>query len=339
MKMLAKIYRLLRTRIKENRQQGKQAQPSEQKQQLPTKPPTKRILIAYGIFSLLFIILASGAWFLKRAEWLPEYTLLDTNTSPIYKDNRFEYNDKDDATAKEYWDNPANTEQPVDHNVADKLDGDIKQLKDEIQQLHAELDVIRIRQYLATANYLIDMHLSPQRALSILQSARTYIEAHPDILQTNIAISLQDIDAQIVALQQYIEHSPKKALLLLAPLIADMETKPQAIPEPQTEQNINPNQRDESWTEKWLAKIYDVGKNLIRIEHTDNPLTKNNHLLLKLLITARTAVLLNEQEQFYIALNDAIRIIDTTPEPPIMREQIESILSLKIVWQLPRLQP
>ena len=81
MKTLLKIYRFLHRRIKQNLQRKKQKPTTEQKPAAtPAKPPAKRVIITYGAFSLLFIILASAAWFFKRAEFLTEHLLQQTDT-------------------------------------------------------------------------------------------------------------------------------------------------------------------------------------------------------------------------------------------------------------------
>ena len=337
MKILSKIYRFVRTRVKENKQQSKELQPPQQKQQLPPKPPIKRILITYGIFSLLFIILATAAWFFKRTEWLPEYTTPQTNTSQPSLDVNTTPNYTKDALKKEDSVNePASA--TMDTQSVDSMERKVKQLKDEIRQMDAELDIMRIQHYLANADYLIDTGISPERALPILQSLRADIESNPGILKTGINVSLQDIDDKITALKKYIKHSPKKALVLLAPLITDIETQLGAMSESPTNANTNLYQGNDSRIKEWPEKVYDVGRSLLRIERTDNHY-KNNQLLLKLLISARSAVLLNEQEQFYISLKDTLKIIDTMPQPSIRREQVEDLLSLKIIWQLPKIQP
>ena len=334
----SKIYRFLRRRIKENRQRHKQTQTVEQKRQFPARPPTKRILITYGVFSLLFIILAVAAWFLKQAEFLPEHALLQKNPPRTVADPNIALNDEKPIVIQNRQNNKPSANNITDPIAVDRLDNKVKRLKDEIRQLTAELDDIRIRQYLASARYLIDTRTAPERALSILQSARSYIESRPDTRNSDTHELLQDIDYQIEQLQLYIAHSPYKTLVHLKPLIDDMHAELALAFNPSAEAKINTDSTDKAWTSKWLTRIYDLGKNLIKVENPADRYTENNRLLLKLLITARSAVLLNEQQQFSIALQDALRLIDTMSQPPISREQIESILSLDIIWQLPEMQ-
>ena len=332
----SKIYKFLRRSIKKNRQNNKQ-EVATRKQQLPAKPPSKSILITYGIFSLLFIIVATAAWFFKHADFSPPYLPTTNTPHTTHEDTK-----PDNQISEIQKQHPAL--KPTANNLAsaasiDKLNNRVKALKDEIKQLNAELDVIRIQQYIANARYLINTGIAPEQALSILQSIRADIEAHPDVLKTNTIRPWKNIDNWISNLQQYIKHSPKKSLALLAPLIANIETKLGTISEPQMTKNIGSNQTNESWVNEWFAKIYNVGKSLIKIEYANSQYIEDNRLLLKLLIVAQTAVLLNEQEQFNIALHDALKIVDAMAQPPITSKQIETILSLKIVWELPQIGP
>ena len=334
----SKIYKFLRRSIKKNKKnrQNNKQEVAARKQQLPAKPPSKRILITYGIFSLLCIIVATTAWFFKHADFSPPYFLPPTNTPHTTNEGT----EPDNQVSEVQKQHPA--PKPTADNLAsaasiDKLNSRVKALKNEIKQLNAELDVIRIQQYIANARYLINTGIAPEQALSVLQAIRADIEAHPDVLKTDTIRSRQNIDNWISNLQQYIKHSPKKSLALLAPLIANIETKLGTISEPQMTKNIGSNQTNESWVNEWLAKIYNVGKSLIKIEYTNSQYIEDNRLLLKLLIVAQTAVLLNEQEQFNIALQDALKIVDTMAQPPITSKQIETILSLKIVWKLPQI--
>ena len=334
MKRLSRIYRFLGRKIRGNQQQDKQAHTTEQKQtpqaKLPAKPSAKRVLITYGIFSLVFIALASAAWFFKGAEFLPEHAQFGINISNT--------NDKEIVARKDYENNKPVVSNLSDPAAIDELQDKVKRVKDEIRQLNAELDTIRIKQYLANARYLIDARASPEQALAILQSARTYISSQSGTQSANMNALSQDIEHQITQLQQYIVHSPHQALTLLRPLIDRLHARLDAIPKPPAEGGANIAQTDNSWIKGWLNKIYEAGKTLIKVEHSDYQYLENDRLLLKLLIVARSAVLLNEQEQFNIALQDASRLINTMSEPPISQEQIQSILSLEISWQLPQLQ-
>ena len=337
MKTLSKIYRFLHRRIKQNLQRDKQTPTKEQKPATtPAKPPAKRVIITYGAFSLLFIILASAAWFFKRAEFLPEHLLQQTNTPSEVADSNTNPDDNKTTAAESRQNDKPTTDNLTDPVAIDELNNKATQLRDEIRQLNTELDAIRVQQYLASARYLIDTRTSPERALSILQSARTYIETRPDL--PNADANIRDIDSLMMQLQRYITHSPYKALARLEPLINRIHNELETTINPQSEGNINDNETDKSWLGEWSTKIYDVSKALIRIEPQNIQYIENNRLLLKLLISARSAVLLNEQKQFNIALQDAIRLLDTMQQPPISPQQIESILSLKIIWQLPETQ-
>ena len=363
MKRFSKIYRFLGRKIRGNQQQDKQAHTTEQKQtpqakppvkpptKPPAKPPTKRVLITYGLFSLVFIVLASAAWFFKGAEFLPEHAwfginILNTDliTKPddketvVRTDLITKPDDKETVVRKEHKNNKPAVSNLSDPAAIDELQDKVKRVKDEIRQLNAELDTIRIKQYLASARYLIDARASPEQALAILQSARTYIRSHPGTPSTNMNALSQHIEHQITQLQQYVIHSPHQALTFLTPFIDRLHTRLDATLKPSAEQGANIDQTDNSWIKGWLNKIYEAGKTLIKVEHSDYQYLENNRLLLKLLIAARSAVLLNEQEQFNIALQDASRLIDTMPEAPISQEQIQSILSLEISWQLPQMQ-
>ena len=292
--------------------------------------------MTYGIFSLAFIALATAAWFFKGSEFLPKYTLLKANIENA--DIKTEPNDKKIVARKEYKNNKPVSNNLTDLSTIDELQDKVKRVKDEMQQLNAELDTIRIKQYIASAQHLINTRASPEQALSILQSARTHIKSHPNTPDTDMNALSQDIEYQITQLQQYIVHSPNQALPLLRPLIDHLHTKLETTLKPLAEENTHTAQTDNSQIQKWLNKIYAAGKSLIKVQHQDYQYIENNRLLLKLLIVARSAILLNEQEQFNIALQDALRLIDTMPKPPISQKQIKSILSLEITWQLPQMQ-
>ena len=338
MRFLKRIYRFLSARIRANRQQDKQSQqPTESKQNVPTKPPAKRILITYAMFSLAFIVLAVAAWFFKGADFLPSgYSSLAakiSNTDAKPKDD-----DKDIVAQREYPTNKLEVKPGVDAHSVDELQDKVERLKEEMQALDDQLNTARIKRYVASAQYLINTRAAPEQALSLLQAARTDIDIHSHASDTEMNALSQDIARQITRLQRYITHAPRKVLPLLNPLIDHLHTESQTTVEPHTEAHANADFTDESWPKEWLNKIYAAGKTLIRIEAPDYQYAESNRLLLRLLITARSAVLLNEQEQFNIALKDALRLIETTPNPPISQEQIQSILSLKITWQLPAMQ-
>lgn len=334
----SKIYRFLCRKIRRNQRQDGQVHTTVQKQNPPTKPPTKRVLITYGIFSSVFIVLATGAWFFKGAEFLPTYSLLTTNnTSNTNIDLKTKHDDKKNMAQKEYQNNKPLVNNLTDLTKIGELQNKINNVKDEIRQLNTELDDIRIGQYLASARYLIDTRTNLEQALSLLQSAHTHVKSHLAPSANTNALS-QNIEHQITQLQQYIAHSPRQALTLLSPLIDRLHTKLEATPKPPKQKNTSIIQTDKSWIKEWLNKIYAAGKTLIKIEHPHYQYMENERLLLKLLVVARSAVLLNEQEQFHIALQDALRLIDTMPESPVSKEQIESILSLEITWQLPQIR-
>ena len=96
MRPLKAIYKFLSAKGRKNQQQDKQEQTTESNAKIqgsqqqdkqakttkqpkpnipaepPVKPPAKRVLITYGIFSLLFIVLAAAAWFYKGADLFPQ---------------------------------------------------------------------------------------------------------------------------------------------------------------------------------------------------------------------------------------------------------------------------
>ena len=341
MRLLKIIYKFLRTKSRKNRQQDRQAQTTETEPNIPTKPPakppTKRVLITYGIFSLVFIVLAVAAWFFKGADLFPSgYFSLEkiiSNTEVKPKDD-----DKNIALPEEQPNNKPEPNLITDSNLVDELKDKVERLKDEMQQLDNELNVARIKRYIASAQYLIATHSAPEQALSLLQSARTDIEIHRHTSDAEMDALAQDIDRQIARLQQYIVHSPRRVLSLLNPLIDHVHTKLETSPKPQTKAHTDADAANESWVKEWLNKIYAAGQNLIKIERSEHQYVENNHLLFKLLIAARSAVLLNDQEQFNIALKDALRLIETMPRSPVSQEQIKAILSMEISWQLAAVQ-
>ena len=410
-----RIYKFLRAKTRGNQPQDKQSQPqpqpqdkqpqpTESKSNAPPKPSARRVLITYGIFSLMFIALATAAWFFKGADLLPKHFPFGTNISntdikpkddgknteaqkehsdnkpevkPIADEQRKPPDDKPEVkpiaeAQKEHSDNKpevkpiadeqrkppddkpevkpiaeAQRENPddkpevkpiVDPDLVNELQKKVERLKKEMRQLDNKLNTVRIKQYIGSAQYLIETRTAPEQALSLLEAARTDIEIHRRTSGAKVNAMSQEIDRQIVRLQQYIAHSPRRSLRLLNPLIDHLHTKVETKPKPQTQTHANANLTNESRIQEWLNKIYAAGRTLIKVEHPDYQYVENNHLLFKLLITARSAVLLNEQEQFNIALKDALRLIETMPNPPISEEQIQSILSLKISWHLPETQ-
>ena len=345
MRFLKIIYRFLITKIRKRQEQNEQPQPSEAKPNVPAeppvkppaKPPTKRVLITYGIFSLLFIVLAVAAWFFKGADLLPEYFSLATNTSNANIKPKADDN-KNIVVPEE---RPRNKPEPkpiVDPSLLNELQDKVERLKDEMLQLDNELNVARIKQYIASTQYLIETRTAPEQALSLLQAARTDIEVHRHTLGAEMNAMAQDIENQIARLQQYIARAPHRTLTLLNPLIDHLHQMLETAPKMQAEVSASADHINESWVREWLNKIYAAGNTLIRVEQPDYQYAEDNYLLFKLLITARSAVLLNEQEQFNIALKDALRLIERMPNPPISQEQIESILSMEIYWQLPVVQ-
>lgn len=221
--------------------------------------------------------------------------------------------------------------------AVDELQNKIRRLKAEMRKLNTELDLIRVRQYIANADYLIETRAAPERALSILQSVRADIEARPAIPNTDTNTLLRDIDYRIVALQQYLAHSPDNTLQPLAILIDQTRNKLQATLNLPTKESMDTEQTEVGWIKKWTTKIYAAGKKLVKIEDPHSRHIEDYRLLLRLLIAAHGAALLSEQEQFYATLNDALKLIDTMSQPPISKLQIESILSLEIIWQPPEL--
>ena len=341
MRRLKIIYKFLRAKTQRNQQQEKQAQTTKPEPNIPTKPPakppTKRVLITYGIFSLVFIVLAAAAWFFKGADLFPSgYFSLGTiisNTEVKPKGD-----DKNIVVPEEHSNNKPEPNLITDPNLVDELKDKVERLKEEMQQLDNELNVARIKQYIASAQYLIETRSAPAQALSLLQAARTDIGIHRHALSAEMNTLAQDIDRQIARLQQYVAYSPHRALRLLNPLIDHVHTKLGTTPKPQTKAHTDVTSMDENWVKEWLNKIYAAGQNLIVIERPEHQYVENNYLLFKLLIAARSAVLLNEQEQFNIALKDALRLIEKMPTSPILKEQIEPILLMEISWQLPAVQ-
>ncbi len=340
MRFLKIIYRFLSARTRLNRQRDKQTQqPTESKpsdptrSNVPTKPPAKRILITYAMFSLAFIVLAVAAWFFKGADFLPSgYSSLAAKISNTEDDG------KNIMAQRELPTNKPEVKFGTDANSVAELREKVERLKEEMQTLDDQLNTARIKRYIASAQYLIDTRTAPEQALFLLQAARTDIDIHSRASDTEMNALSQDIARRITRLQNYITHAPRKALTLLNPLIDHLYTESQTTAEPYTEVSANVNFTDESWLQEWLNKIYAAGRTLIKIEVPDYQYAESNRLLLRLLITARSAVLLNEQEQFDIALKDSLRLIETMPNPPISQEQIRSILSLEISWQLPTMQ-
>ena len=357
MRPLKAIYKFLSMKGRKNQQQDKQAQTTESnakiqgsqqqdkqakttkepKPNIPAKPPAKRVLITYGIFSLLFIVLAAAAWFYKGADLFPQgYFSLETIMANINVKPK-----EDDKNIVVPEEQPSKEPEPnliADPELVNELQDKVERLKEEMLQMDNELNVVRIKRYMASAQYLIETRSTPEKALSLLQSARTDIEIHRHTSDVEMNALTQDIDRQIARLQQYISYSPRRALRLLNPLIDHLHTKQETTPKLQTEARADADPADESWVNGWLDRIYAAGRNLIKIEHSEHQYVENNYLLFKLLIAARSAVLLNDQEQFNIALKDALRLIEMMPNPPISKEQIESILSLEIYWQLPAVQ-
>ena len=286
---------------------------------------------------MLFIVLASAAWFFKGVDLLPEHFSLTANKSNT--DIKPKADDKKNTIVPE---KPrSNKPEPkliADPNLVDELQGKVERLKDEMLQLDNKLNVARIKQYIASAQYLMETRTAPEQALSLLQAARTDIEVHRHTSGAEMNALAQDIERQIARLQQYIARSPRRALTLLNPLIDHLHTKLEAVPKPQAEAHASADPMNGGWAKEWLNKIYAAGNTLIRVERPDYQYAEDNYVLFKLLITARSAILLNEQEQFNIALKDALRLIKRMPNPPISKEQIESILSLEIYWQLPTTQ-
>ena len=178
MRFLKIIYRFLIARIRKRQAQNKQPQPTEAKPNVPAKPPAKppakRVLITYGIFSLLFIALAVAAWFFKGADLLPEHFSLATNTSNVDIKPKVD-DDKNTAVPEK---RPRNKPEPkpiVDPSLVDELQDKVERLKDEMLQLDNKLNIARIKQYIASAQYLIETRTAPEQALSLLQAARTDI--------------------------------------------------------------------------------------------------------------------------------------------------------------------
>ena len=344
MRFLKIIYRFLSARIRKKQEQNQQPQPSEAKPNAPAeppakplaKPPAKRILITYGIFSLLFIVLASAAWLFKGADLLPEHFSLATNKSNTEIRPRAE--DKNIVVPEQPSSDKPQPNLIADPGLVDELQDKVERLEKEMLELDNELNIARINQYIASAQYLIETRTAPEQALSLLQAARTDIEVHRRTSDAEINAQAQDIERLIDRLQQYIARAPHRALTLLNPLIDHLYTKLEALPKPQAEAYATTDPINESRLTEWLNKIYAAGNTLIRIEQPDYQYAKDNHVLFKLLITARSAILLNEQEQFNIALKDALRLMEVMPDPPISQEQIESILSLEINWQPPTIQ-
>ena len=343
-RFLKAIYRFLSARIWKRQKQTKGQQPTKAKPNVsaepsaepPAKPPAKRVLITYVIFSLLFIVLAAAAWFFKGADLLPEHFSLATNTSNT--ETKPQHDDKNIVVPEEL---PSGKPEPnliVDPNLINELQDKVERLKEEMLVLDSELNIARIKQYIASAHYLIETRTAPKQALSLLQAARTDIEVHRRTSDVEMNALAQDIESQIARLQQYIARAPHRALTLLNPLIEHLHTKLETIPKPQAEAYATTDPINESRLTEWLNKIYAAGSTLIRVERPDYQYAEDNNVLFKLLITARSAILLNEQEQFNIALKDALRLIEVMPNPPISQEQIESILSLEINWQLPTIQ-
>ncbi len=336
MQFLKTIYRFLIAKMRRKRQQEKQAQSTEPKPTVPTEPPAKRVLITYGVFSLIFIVLAAAAWFFKGVDLLPEPFAPGTDTSNA--DIKPEADDRNTVVSGEHSSNKPKMKRVADLDWANELQDKVERLKDEIQQLDSKLNTARIKQYIASARYLMETRTAPEQALSLLQAARTDIAVHRHTSEAEMNTLSQDIDRQIARLQHYIAHSPRRALTLLNPLIEHLHTSLEITSTPQAEMHANTGRIDESWVKEWLNKIYAAGKTLIKVEHPDYQYIENNYVLFKLLITARSAVLLNEQEQFNIALKDALGLIENMPNPPISQEQIQAILSLEITWQLPTMQ-
>ena len=340
MRFLKIIYRFLSARIWKRQKQTKEPQPTKAKPNVSAEPsaepPAKRVLITYGIFSLLFIVLASAAWFFKGADLLPEHFSLATNTSNA--DTKPQADDKNIVVPEEL---PSDKPQPsfiADPSLVDELQEKVERLKEEMLVLDSELNIARIKQYIASAQYLMETRTAPEQALSLLQAARTDIEVHRRTSDAEMNALAQDIERNIDRLQQYIARAPHRALTLLNPLIEHLHTKLETIPKPQAEAYATTDPINESRLAEWLNKIYAAGSTLIRVEQPDYQYAEDNNVLFKLLITARSAILLNEQEQFNIALRDALRLTEAMPNPPISQQQIESILSLDINWQPPTIQ-
>ena len=178
MRFLKIIYRFLITRIRKRQEQNKQPQASEAKPNAPArllvKPPARRVLFTYGIFSMLFIVLAVAAWLFKGADLVPEHFSLATDTSntdikPKADDN------KNTAVSEERPSNRPEPKPTVDPSLIAELQDKVERLKDEILQLDNELNVARIKQYIAGAQYLMEARTAPEQALSLLQAARTDI--------------------------------------------------------------------------------------------------------------------------------------------------------------------
>lgn len=289
----------------------------------PNHIPKKRILIVYSIFILLLALAAMAAWFYKQPSFLPgSQTLTETIKQKKLQATLVPKVEESSQTNRTPLKKPSATDNLEAHKLAEQ----ILRTRQQLEQLQMEIVLNRARLYVDSAQQLIETGSSPERALRLLQLADSYITDQSDILGNTANLLQQEINQAVYLLQDYNKHSPRNLLSMLSELI---ELVQQQMLASQSTASLNTDNQN------WIDKLFGTRGILFRVERVASKTSEQDKLLLNLLILARTAVLMSDQMQFYVALNDAHKLISVMHQPAISQTQIEQILSQKASWQTP----
>ena len=313
-----------------DKQAQKQADTEQKKAgsetEAPPQVPKKRVLIVYSIFTILLVVAAAAAWFYKQPSFLKLEESMKEEVAQKQKD--FQNNVLPKSQTRNKIEKSSVQNRPLqDALEADKIAEQVQQLEQQLEQLQTEVALNKARLYLDSAAQLIETRGSPAHALELIHLASSYLAKQETIPEAAARALQAKADEMLSLLQDYRSRSPRTLLPVLSELIESVQQQT-PISKPLAEESTTQN--------SWIDQLVGPEGILLKVERVRDEHVGRQKLLLNLLILARIAVLTSDQEQFRVALEDALKLIEVMPQAPISQTQITQLLSQDIAWQLPQ---
>lgn len=288
--------------------------------------PKKRVLIVYSIFTILLVLAAAAAWFYKQ----PSFLRLEESVKKEVAQQQRDFQNNvlpQTQTRKKVDESPVQNHSLQSTLDIDKIAEQVQGLEQQLEQLQTEVALNKAQLYIDSASQLIETRSSPALAFELLHLARSYLAEQATIPMAAARALQAEADEMLSLLQNYRSRSPRNLLPVLSELIESVQQQ-NSIPEPIAEERARQN--------SWIDQLFGSEGILLRVERARDEGVGRQQLLLNLLILARIAVLTSDQEQFRVALEDALKLIEVMPQAPISQAQITHLLSQDIAWQLPQ---